>query len=111
MNKNNYEMLEQLLKQAKPDAAMAVEALRRANSTIAMLSNQLKITEALWNEMHFLLATVLNMFNREIYVKKEDQVPLSPDEYAITAEREPDDSICLRLKHFSEMQADDRKDS
>ena len=101
MNKDDD--IKRILDHAKPDALQAMEALKKANNTIAMLSNQLKIAEARWTEIFIILGTVLNKLGRQITVGKEDMLSLSPNDYQITVEPvEEDDTKIVRLSHISQ---------
>ena len=87
--KNNDDIIQQMLNHAKPDQAMAMESLRKANATIQMLTNQVKAGEARWLEMFVVCGTILNKLGREIHLTMDDLIPLSPLNYKITVETVP----------------------
>jgi hypothetical protein len=89
-----------ILKNIKPDASMAMEALKKANDTISMLINQLKTAETRWNEIFIVAATILNKFDKKLVLTVEDMVALSPQDYQITVDSEGDDRI-IRLRHVT----------
>lgn len=100
---NNNDVIAKVLATAKPDAAMAMEAIKKANETIIMLSNQLKIAEARWDEMFIILGTVLNKYGREVRLTEDDLIPLSAQDYKITAEKVDDTGErVVRLMHVTE---------
>ena len=99
---NPDEAIKKILENVKPDQQMAIEAMQKANDTILMLSNQLKIAEARWTELFVILATVLNKFDREIRLTEDDMIPLSPHDYTVTAELEEDTKVrIVRLRHIT----------
>jgi len=91
---NNDDDIKKILDHAKPDAMMAMEALKKANDTIAMLSNSVKYAEARWTEIFVILATVLRHFGDEIVLAEEDMISLSPQDYQVTVE--PDEEAGTR---------------
>lgn len=103
MKNNGDKALSQLISQTKPDAMMMLEALKKANETIAMLSNQLKIAEARWNEIFVIAGTILNKYGRDITIETDDLIPLSPHDYTITVEPVEEMGVrIVRLRHVSE---------
>ena len=97
---NNHDQIKNILANVKPDASMAMEALKKANDTISMLINQLKTAEARWNEIFIVAATVLNKFDKKIVLEVDDMVALSPMDYQITVDSEGDNRI-VRLRHIT----------
>lgn len=88
MGKND-DIIQQMLNHAKPDQAMAMEAIKKANATIQMLTEQVKAGEARWLEMFVVCGTVLNKLGREVHLTQDDLIPLSPVNYKITVETVP----------------------
>jgi hypothetical protein len=100
---SNDEIIKKILDQHKPDAAQAMEVIKKANETIAMLSNMAKIAETRWTEIFIMLATVLNHFGKEIRLTQEDMVALSPNDYQITIEPvEETGERIIRLRHITQ---------
>ena len=87
--KNNDDIIRTMLEHAKPDQAMAMEAIKKANATIQMLTEQVKVGEARWMEMFVVCGTILNKLGREIHLTMDDLIPLSPLNYKITVETVP----------------------
>jgi hypothetical protein len=100
---SNDEIIKKILDQHKPDEAQAMEVIKKANETIAMLSNMAKTAETRWTEIFIMLATVLNHFGKEIRLTQEDMVALSPNDYQITIEPvEETGERIIRLRHITQ---------
>ena len=103
---NPDDAIKKILDHAKPDQMQALEALKKANDTIQMLSNQVKIAEASWTEQFIILATILNHFDREVVLTEEDMIALSPHDYAVTVEpNEETGERIVRLRHITQPEA------
>ena len=103
---NPDDAIKKLLENVKPDQMQALEALKKANDTIAMLSNQLKIAETRWTEQFIILATILNHFGREVVLTDEDMIALSPHDNVVTVEpNEETDERIVRLRHITQPEA------
>ena len=100
MKPYDQDQVKKILENVKPDALMAMEALKKANDTIVSLINDLKTAEARWNEIFIVAATIINKFDKKIVLKVEDMVALSPQDYQITVDSEGDDRI-IRLRHIT----------
>jgi hypothetical protein len=101
--KDNEDIIKKILEHAKPDEMMMMEAIKKANQTIIMLSNQLQTAEARWSEMFIVLATIMNKYGREMVLEDEDMIPLSPHDYTVTIE--PDEANhqrIIRLRHITD---------
>ena len=97
------EIIKKILDQHKPDAAQAMEVIKEANDTIAMLINRTKEAETRWTETFVMLATVLNHFDGEIRLTKADMLMLTPNDYRITNEAvEGTDERIIKLMHITE---------
>jgi len=96
----DHKVVQDILKNVKPDASMAMEALKKANDTILMLINQAKTAEARWNEIFIVAATILNKFDKKIVLSVDDMVALSPQDYQITVDADGDDRV-IRLRHIT----------
>ena len=100
MTSYDHAKVKEILKNVKPDASMAMEALKKANDTILMLINEVKTAETRWNEIFIVAATILNKFDKKIVLGVDDMVALSPQDYQITVDSESDDRI-IRLRHIT----------
>jgi len=101
-NGNSDDLTKKVLSGLKPDAAMVVESMKKANDTIAMLINQLKVAEASRTEMFIILGTVLNKYGRKVVLADEDMIALDPVNYVVTAELVDDTGErIIRLKHVA----------
>jgi hypothetical protein len=99
---NNQDQIKAILENVKPDASMAMEALKKANDTISMLINQSKNAEARWTELFIILGTLLNKYDKEIRLEKEFLLALSPQDYQITIETDEDtEDKIIRLRHIT----------
>ena len=100
MKPYDQDKVKKILENVKPDASMAMEALKKANDTIVSLINDLKTAEARWNEIFIVAATIINKFDKKIVLKVEDMVALGPQDYQITVDSEGEDRI-IRLRHIT----------
>lgn len=81
--------IKEALTNIKPDHALAMDAIRKANITIQSLVQQLKHGEAKWLELFTILGTVLNKLGKEVHLTEHDLIPLDPRSYQITVEDAP----------------------
>jgi hypothetical protein len=107
------EIIKKILDHAKPDQMQAIEAMKKANETISMLSNELKTASVRWNEIFIVCATVLKHFGGKVVLGEDDMVALSPNDYTITIEPiEEKGERIVRLRHITEgPTVDNRADS
>lgn len=108
MTNNNHgdDIIKKILEHAKPDEAMMMEAIKKANATITVLYTQIRMAEQARDEMFVLLGTVLNKLGREVVIEDADVIPLDMHNYKVTTSEAVDMGDnkvrIIRLRHVSE---------